>query len=686
MISTTLNGLASNLSTVGRGRKQLLSIATDFCLVVLALWLAFSLRHGQPFSDFRATWYLFLSLPVATVAAFGALGVYHWRVRDAAPQLFLQIVKGCAVSALLLIVITYLAPPDRMMPRSLFAIYAMLLLIGAIAMRTAWRGLFPQSGRGEPVAIFGTGEEALDLANRLAQGDELAPRAFLDERSRRGRRGTLNGLPVIDARHSDNLERLSRRHEVTKIVLAVPQLSQTSYVEKVKSLTEAGFEVVTMPTAAEIEQDRSAMAELRAPSMRDVLGRREVPPDPGLIGLRVRGRSVLVTGGGGSIGSELCRQIVRLAPRRLVVLDACEYFVHRLEQEFADSVEGVEIAIRLGTVTDGAAVAELLREHEIETVFHAAAYKHVPIIESQPEQGVLVNVFGTMAVLDAAIAAGVGHFVLISTDKAVRPANAMGRTKRLAELVLQARAAAAPDTTISMVRFGNVLGSSGSVVPKFLEQIRAGGPVTVTSFSVERYFMTIREAAQLVLQASAIARGGDVFLLDMGERVRIVDLAEMLVRQCGKRLRSETGEAEDIEIVETRLRPGEKEIEEMFIRPTDERTVVSKVLTARENWLDWEDLEPILDELRALCRAHRSERLGERLAQIVEEIDGDADAEAGTAAALAAESAAESAVESAVESGAGAGPSVRPPPAEAARSRDRKARSGVDDPSPIGVP
>ena len=331
-------------------------------------------------------------------------------------------------------------------------------------------------------------------------------------------------------------------------------------------------------------------------------------------------------------------------------------------------------------------MAELFEAVRPDIVIHAAARKHVPLGELNPVETLRTNILGTRVVMDLSEVYGVRHFVLISTDKAVRPANAMGRTKRLAELVLQARAAAAPDTTISMVRFGNVLGSSGSVVPKFLEQIRAGGPVTVTSFSVERYFMTIREAAQLVLQASAIARGGDVFLLDMGERVRIVDLAEMLVRQCGKRLRSETGEAEDIEIVETRLRPGEKEIEEMFIRPTDERTVVSKVLTARENWLDWEDLEPILDELRALCRAHRSERLGERLAQIVEEIDGDADAEAGTAAALAAESAAESAVESAVESGAGAGPSVRPPPAEAARSRDRKARSGVDDPSPIGVP
>ena len=343
--------------------------------------------------------------------------------------------------------------------------------------------------------------------------------------------------------------------------------------------------------------------QIRDISIQDILGRQEVPPNPALMGACVTGRQVLVTGGGGSIGSELCRQILLLNPVALAVLDNSEANLYHITEELGPAVDAMADGQRprfvplLGSVTDERRVRAIFADNAIDTVFHAAAYKHVPIVEQQPELGVEVNVFGTQTVLDAAIDHGVGHFVLISTDKAVRPTNSMGASKRTAELILQARAAEVHGTRICMVRFGNVLGSSGSVVPKFKKQILAGGPITLTHPDITRFFMSIPEAAQLVLQAGAIAEGGEVFVLDMGDPVRIIDMARSMVNLYGKRLATETGDPLDIAIVVEGLRPGEKMYEELFISCDHRETGVAKVFTADETWMDRTVLQSRLDRL-----------------------------------------------------------------------------------------
>ena len=382
----------------------------------------------------------------------------------------------------------------------------------------------------------------------------------------------------------------------------MPSISASEYEAKVRVLQQAGMQVQTIPTYSELVSGTAVLHQVRDISMTDILGRSEIPPNPELLGKCIKSKVVMVTGGGGSIGSELCRQIIAQQPRKLIVVDHAEENLYQITEELSAIIGDPEIARnlflpRLCSVNNESQINALIKNHGVDTVYHAAAYKHVPIIQAQPEQGVRVNIFGTLTVLNAAIENEVENFVLISTDKAVRPTNSMGATKRVAELALQAKALRKPKTVISMVRFGNVLGSSGSVVPKFRKQIEEGGPITLTSPDITRYFMTIPEAAQLVMQASAIARGGDVFVLDMGDPVRIEDLAISMVRMSGKKLARDTGNPKDIEIVIEGLRPGEKMFEELFITNQHKPTLVKKVFTADEQCLDWSELNKHLNEL-----------------------------------------------------------------------------------------
>ena len=490
---------------------------------------------------------------------------------------------------------TFLAPPYGINARSLFGIYGVALVIGVCGSRVFWRGMFDAGKRGEPIAIYGAGAYGRQLARLLEAGVQFRPMVFIDDDPKL-HGSTVAGLPVVDGRDPE-LRAALRRYDTERVVLAMPSISNAVYQRKLEELESLELPIQTIPDITELVSGSARADDIRDVSIRDILGRTEVPPVPELIDRRVSGRTVLVTGGGGSIGSELCRQIARLSPYRLIVLDNCEANLYHITEEL--SRENVRFVPHLCSVTDRTRLARLFAKHEIDTVYHAAAYKHVPIVEEQPSQGVEVNVFGTLALLDTAIAHGVSDFVLISTDKAVRPANAMGASKRSAELVLQAKAHGDCDTRISMVRFGNVLGSSGSVVPKFKRQIEAGGPITVTHENITRYFMTIPEAAQLVLQASAIAHGdGDVFVLDMGEPVKIADLARTMVRLYGKRLREETGDAADIDIVYEGLRPGEKMYEELFL-DKHHITEVQKVFAADEAMLPWNELRGHLDTLRS---------------------------------------------------------------------------------------
>ena len=612
--SGTISSLMDNLSKTGRSRKQAVAVAVDSVIVLFSLWAAYSLRLGTLFSDFGSTWYIFVLLPIGTVTIFMALGIYRWVIRSSNRTLFNQLVKSCVLSALMLVFMTYMMPTERVSPRSLFIIFGMLLILGTSGARFVWQSIFQSENFGEPVAIYGAGIAGQELFHSLSRGANYQPILFLDDNLSMSA-STVAGIPVIDA----NLQELSSKLlglEVERVILAMPSIKNDALLQsKIAKLKRSGIKVQTIPSFSELISGQAKIGQVRDISITDILGRTEVPPNIALLGQCIKNRVVLVTGGGGSIGSELCRNIVKLSPEKLIVLDHSEINLYQISEEIqsliADgSFQKSSFVPVLCSVTDEKSVDELFKRYGIDTVYHAAAYKHVPIVEEQPEQGFRVNVMGTLNVLDAAIKHSSGHFVLISTDKAVRPTNSMGASKRTAELVLQAKSKEKGNTSISMVRFGNVLGSSGSVVPKFRKQIDSGGPITLTHPDITRFFMTIPEAAQLVLQASSISKGGDVFVLDMGEPMRIEDLAKTMVKHAGKNLRSETGDDSDIEIVVEGLRPGEKMYEELFITSEHAETEVPKVFTAEENWLSWNILKLELDELSE--KDKRNDRAGIR--------------------------------------------------------------------------
>ena len=597
--SRTADALLSNLADTGRGRKQALSVAADSAVVLFSIWIAYSLRFGELYSDFQSTWHLFLALPLVTTAIFSGLGIYRWVVRSTNHRLFKQLFKASLVSALVLVLLTFLFPSERANARSIFIIYGMLLLTGTVGIRLVWQGLFDSDDMGQPVAIYGAGQAGQELVSLLSVGKEYRPVLFLDDNAALGH-STVSGIPVVNPKLSDLKSEL-RRYDVNQIVLAMPSISANVYQQKFNELEPLGFPIQTMPGVSELLSGSARADQIRDVSIKDILGRTEVAQNVELMGRRVTGKTVLVTGGGGSIGSELCRQIGKLGPAKLIVVDNSEANLYHITEDlsrvggyFCNQKSSGAFVPLLGSVAEPDWVESLFDEYRIDCVFHAAAYKHVPIVEAQPDQGIKVNIFGTKNVLDAAISRSVSDFVLISTDKAVRPTNAMGATKRIAELLLQAAAHKNGPTRISMVRFGNVLDSSGSVVPKFKNQILEGGPITLTHIDVTRYFMTIPEASQLVLQASAIAKGGEVFVLDMGEPMRIEDLATTMVRLYGKKLQRDTGNPKDIDIVVEGLRPGEKMYEELFITNRHRQTEAEKIFAADENWLDENQLASAL--------------------------------------------------------------------------------------------
>ena len=602
-ISQNLDSWLDNLSKTGRGQKQALSVTIDAVLVLLSLWCAYSLRLGTFFDGFDATWHLFVLLPPLTILVMASLGIYRWVIRSSNRKLFGQLAKACLLSAFLLALTSFLVPAERANPRSLFVIYGLLLTCGTFSVRLLWQSLFDSERNGEPVAIYGAGEAGAQLLQTLHQGREYRPVLLLDDDPTLAG-STVSGLRVVKP-DAETLQETLRKYDVGRVILAMPSVEAVEYESKVEIINHTGVPVQTIPTYAELVSGGAKLNQVRDISISDILGRSEVPPNVELLGKCVKCKVVLVTGAGGSIGSELCRQIVKQHPAKLVALDQSEENLYKLTEELRAMLSSENLVPDLFvpvlcSVNDSHALGELMNSHKLDTVYHAAAYKHVPIVEAQPEQGVRVNVFGTMCVLDTAIKNNVENFVLISTDKAVRPTNAMGATKRTAELVLQAKARVQNTTKISMVRFGNVLGSSGSVVPKFKKQIEQGGPITLTDPDITRFFMTIPEAAQLVLQASAIAKGGDVFVLDMGDPVRIEDLAISMIRMSGKGLKRETGSDSDIDIEISGLRPGEKMAEELFITDSHANTIIPKVFTANENSMRWEILSAKLEALAQL--------------------------------------------------------------------------------------
>ena len=597
--------MQSRVLALPRAAKRLVVVASDVFLALLSTWLAYTLRLDTPHWPIAEQWYVYLIAPVLFIPVFVRFGLYRAIFRYTGQAALTATAKAVAVYGAVLSVILFTQRwPD--VPRSLGILQPLIffLLVGASrAFAGFWLAGLALSGAlpSGSFLIFGAGTAGVQTASALAVSGQFELVGFVDDDAFKVGR-SINGVPVFAPQ---SIPDLVNRGLVTDILLALPSASRARRKEIIESLRSLPVHIRTLPDWADLASGRVTTQDFQELDIEDLLGRDPVPPNRDLLARNLVGKSVLVTGAAGSIGSELCRQIVQERPRQLLLLDHSEFGLYTIHQELlalaASRSPELELVPLLGSVTDATRLAEICHGYKPHTVYHAAAYKHVPLVESNPAQGIFNNVFGTLHTARAALASGVSNFVLVSTDKAVRPTNVMGASKRMAELVLQALAtdaAQAGTTCFSMVRFGNVLDSSGSVVPLFRQQIASGGPLTVTHPEVTRYFMTISEAAQLVLQAAAMAGGGEVFVLDMGEPVKILDLARRMVELSGMQLRSADHPAGDIEIVITGLRPGEKLYEELLLGDNPIPTVHPRIMKAREEGLDWAALQPRLDALQ----------------------------------------------------------------------------------------
>jgi FlaA1/EpsC-like NDP-sugar epimerase len=602
--------------------KRVLLASNDFVLLLLAVWLAFSLRWGRVY--WPDNWHLtaiLLGAPALGCFFLWRLGLYRIATRfirgkDAA-RMYLALGIAVLVWTLLVLMIAGTGNPELVVPR--FAVLLYALLACALVRSSRWLAAWllegaplprVRAGERRPIVIYGAGPAGVRLLEALHGSNEYRPIGIIDETpSLVGQR--IGGLKVYS---EAKIERFVQRDAVRDVILALPDRSRRELQAIVRRLTAHSLRVKTMPSIEDIATGRVAVTDLTPIDVSDLLGRSSIPPDVDLLARAIRGKCVMVTGAGGSIGSELSRQMLRCDPRRLVLFDHSEAALYAIETEIADQLERLapdarrpEIISVLGTVLDAAFLESTMRQYGVQTIYHAAAYKHVPIVESNAVAGLRNNTLGTAMLANAAMRSTVERVVLISTDKAVRPTSIMGASKRLAELVFQAYAAEPDCSTIfAIVRFGNVLDSSGSVVGRFRRQIEEGGPVTVTDPEVTRYFMSIPEAAALVMQAGAMARGGEVFVLDMGERVKIDDLARTMIRLMGRTIQDETNPNGDIAIRYIGLRPGEKRYEELNIDDKASETEHPGIWRNDEPLLERADLER---ELAKLAEALRDGRM-----------------------------------------------------------------------------
>ena len=578
----TFRALTSQLLRQAPQQRRLLLLAADALLIPLAVWLSFWLRLAHPFNAnfLQSLWMLPAALLIG-LPLYAFTGQYKGLTRYVGS---LALYRLAGRNGLLVLLLAFVGVMLRLPlpPRSSWLLLWLLLTGFTGVVRFALRDLL-LSLQSKPrhtlirVAVYGAGSAGAQLAAALRQAGSHNVELFLDDEPTLWRRD-INGIPIQPPQILR--ERLG---DVDQVLLAIPSLSRSQRRRIVDDLQSLGIPVLQVPSVEEITSGRTRIDDLRPVAIEELLGRDAVPPDPQLLGPGIAGQVVLVSGAGGSIGAELCRQILALRPCRLVLLERSEPSLYAIDQELRRSLPtDVELVAVLGSAADSKLASRVLQEQAVQVVFHAAAYKHVPLVQANPLAGLANNVLGTLVLARAAARSGVASFTLISTDKAVRPTNVMGASKRAAELVIQALAQELPATRLAMVRFGNVLGSSGSVVPLFREQIAKGGPITLTHPEIIRFFMTIPEAAQLVLQAAVLARGGDLFLLDMGEPVRILDLAKQMVRLSGLSLRDGQHPQGDIEIICTGLRPGEKLYEELLIDAESEPTSHPLIYRATE--------------------------------------------------------------------------------------------------------
>ncbi|MEF3021859.1 nucleoside-diphosphate sugar epimerase/dehydratase [Vibrio mimicus] len=604
-----------NLSRVN---KRIISVLVDTFFIIFSFYAAYWVRIGNiQFIQSETIPYLLSSVVLVTLFAFARLGLYRAILRYLTFHALAVVSIGTLIStASVAIAAFYFNAP---VPRSLPIIYGtfLCLLCGGsrLIVRVLVSGL---NGKGRKVVlIYGAGSAGRQLAIALRNSESYKVAGFIDN-DKTLENTVIMGMQVHDVSRAAYLV---DKYDVTQILLAVPSASRARRKKILESLINLSAEVLTVPDMKDIVEGKASIDQLKDVAIEDLLGRDPVTPQPCLMQANILDKVVMVTGAGGSIGSELCRQIVRQKPKALVLFELSEFGLYQIDRELKQLMEDeglhVEVIPLLGSVQRINRLVVTMKSFKVQTVYHAAAYKHVPLVEYNVVEGVRNNVFGTYYAAQAAIEADVESFVLISTDKAVRPTNVMGTTKRMAELGLQALAeqenAKPKGTRFCMVRFGNVLGSSGSVVPLFKRQIEAGGPITVTHPDIIRYFMTIPEAAQLVIQAGAMGKGGDVFVLDMGEPVRITDLALNLIQLSGLEVKDEQHPYGDIAIEFTGLRPGEKLYEELLIGDNVQKTAHERIMTANERYLPLAEFEQHLNELDKACHAFNHERIRELL-------------------------------------------------------------------------
>lgn len=614
-----LERCARRAAGLSRAAKISIAFAVDSVAIPLALVGAITLRRASFAEALQVPAALYLAATVIGVCTFASLGMYRAVFRFISRGALFTAGVGVAVLVGLLGIVNFTLL-DAAITVNALTIFSVLLLLYLLASRSLVRELLAfRRGAKERVAIYGAGTTGVQLARALRDGGRHQPVAFVDADP------ALQGSVVagIEVHAPASLPALVRRKRMSSVLLAVPSCSRRRRQAILQSLEQLPVHVRTVPDITDIVSGQASIADLREVDATDLLGREPVAPDEALLGASIRGKVVLVSGAGGSIGAELCRQIMRLGPLRLVLLEVSEHALYQIERELrllaAARPEPVELVPLLGDVRHRLRMTEIMRAYAVQTVYHAAAYKHVPIVEHNVIEGIQNNVLGSWYAAEAALECGIETFVLVSTDKAVKPTNVMGATKRLAELTLQALQERSTATRFCMVRFGNVLESSGSVVPLFREQIKRGGPVTVTHKDIIRYFMTIPEASQLVLQAGAMAQGGDVFVLDMGEPVRIVDLARRMIRLMGATVRDESNPDGDIEICFTGLRPAEKLYEELLIGGNVEGTTHARIMRASEPYLPWPQLREVLAALLAALAAFDCETARELLMRTVAE-------------------------------------------------------------------
>jgi len=604
-----------------RWAKRFVVLAVDTALCVLTVWLAYYLRLGE-FVALSGNAFLAVVASIGiALPIFIASGLYRAIFRYSGWPALLAVARAVVIYGLLYASV-FTAIGIREVPRTVGIIQPILLLlfVGASrALARIWLGdqyqsILKQASRPK-VVIYGAGRTGRQLAAAMNNSPEMQVIGFLDDDDRLHGH-VLNGLPIYNP---TDLVNLAMTLAISDVLLAMPSLSRKRRNEILSEIRGAHVSVRTLPSMTDLAQGRVSVSDLRELDIDDLLGREPVMPNHILLAMSVCNKVVMVTGAGGSIGSELCRQILAVGPAKLLLIEQSEFALYAIHQELERKLASREIVLvpLLASVQDEERMREIMSTWHPETLYHAAAYKHVPLVEHNPAEGIKNNVFGTLRTARAAAENGVSDFVLISTDKAVRPTNIMGASKRLAEMVLQALAAISSGTKFSMVRFGNVLGSSGSVVPKFRQQIRDGGPITLTHPEITRYFMTIPEASQLVVQAGAMAKGGDVFVLDMGQSVKIMALARRMVELSGLTVKDEQNPDGDIEIEITGLRPGEKLYEELLIGNNPKPTSHSRIMKAHEEFIPWAELVERLDALERALGANDVGTIRQLMQQLV---------------------------------------------------------------------